>query len=158
MTRAAARSRADYLAASKSRLKPWVAEGLSRRTWYRQNSKAGTNAREAIPPFGTSPNETSARRVRETSALVSDSQPAVRPSLPSQTFVAPAAPELTPTQFAAARAAVDLLLASMSTETERRRDWYAQPVEGWREGRLTIHSIDGETTAIELSKHQTSEK
>ena len=31
--------RADYLAASKSRTKPWETAGISRRTWYRQQAK-----------------------------------------------------------------------------------------------------------------------
>ena len=33
-------NRLDYLATSKSRLKPWVAEGISRATWYRRQSAA----------------------------------------------------------------------------------------------------------------------
>jgi hypothetical protein len=186
MTRAAARSRDEYEAASKSRLKPWESQGVSRRTWYRQNAKAGTSAREAIPPFGTSPpracgtspqlpfgtspNETSARAPRETSAnetsphlpasvtgppatLVTSPQPAVCPALPSQkAFVAPVTPELTPAQFAAARAGVEVLLADMAAETEKRRDWWRQPVPGWADGKLEILGIDGETAIIECHK------
>ncbi|MGD9540817.1 hypothetical protein [Methylocystis sp.] len=29
----------------------------------------------------------------------------------------------------------------MEAERERRRDWWARPVEGWRDGRLTIRNI-----------------
>jgi hypothetical protein len=122
MTRRAARSRDEYLAASKSRLKPWEAQGVSRRTWYRrQNAKAGTSA-----------------------------PPAACPSLPSQNAIPPAAPGLPPAEYAAARARVEVLLAGMAAENDKRRDWYAQPVEGWREGRLEIRGIDGETLTIEL--------
>jgi hypothetical protein len=32
--------RAEYLATSAERTKPWVAEGVSRRTWYRRNRQA----------------------------------------------------------------------------------------------------------------------
>jgi hypothetical protein len=53
----------------------------------------------------------------------------------------------------AARASVNRLLADMARENERRRDWYAQPVDGWREGRFTIRSvIDGSTTVIRFPK------
>jgi hypothetical protein len=38
-------TRADYEAKSKSKLKPWEAEGVSRRTWYRRR---GTSQRSAI--------------------------------------------------------------------------------------------------------------
>jgi hypothetical protein len=52
-----------------------------------------------------------------------------------------------------ARASVDRLLAAMGEENKRRRDWWRQPVDGWREGRLKIRSvIDGELTTIRLSK------
>jgi hypothetical protein len=39
------RSRAEYEAKSDNRLKPWLAEGVSRRTWYRRQakSKGGTS-------------------------------------------------------------------------------------------------------------------
>jgi hypothetical protein len=52
------RPRADYEANSLSRAKPWEAEGMSRRTWYRRR---GTSPKPAIPPLksggtnGTSP-------------------------------------------------------------------------------------------------------
>jgi hypothetical protein len=32
--------RAEYLATSAERTKPWIAEGISRRTWYRRNRQA----------------------------------------------------------------------------------------------------------------------
>jgi hypothetical protein len=52
-----------------------------------------------------------------------------------------------------ARASVDCLLANMAAELERRRGWYAQPVEGWREGRLEIRSVlTGETATIRLKR------
>ena len=43
--------RADYLAASKSRTKPWETAGISRRTWYRQQTKLnGTGVSPIILP------------------------------------------------------------------------------------------------------------
>jgi hypothetical protein len=54
------------------------------------------------------------------------------------------------------RAAVRRLLDDMARENEARRDWFTQPLSDWREGRLMIRGIDGETTAIELLKRQTS--
>lgn len=51
------------------------------------------------------------------------------------------------------RAAVEAIYARMEAERERRRDWYAQPVEGWREGRLTLRNIvRDETVVIDLRK------
>ena len=36
--------------------------------------------------------------------------------------------------------------------TERRRDWWRAPVEGWNDGRLTIRSIvDGTTTVVHVA-------
>lgn len=53
-----------------------------------------------------------------------------------------------------ARASVERLLAEMGAEIERRRFWWKQPVDGWRDGRLTIRSIvTGEVATIRLSKH-----
>ena len=40
----------------------------------------------------------------------------------------------------------------MSAEIEARRGWYAQPVEGWREGGVVVHGIDGETYEISSPK------
>jgi hypothetical protein len=60
---------------------------------------------------------------------------------------------LTQVQIADARASVDRLLEAMGAENERRRNWHSQPVEGWRDGRLTIRSvIDGETTVVNFRK------
>jgi hypothetical protein len=42
-----ARPRADYEAKSLARTKPWEAQGMSRRSWYR---KRGTSPRPATPP------------------------------------------------------------------------------------------------------------
>lgn len=39
---AGAKPRADYLAASAERAKPWEAEGISRRTWYRRRAETDT--------------------------------------------------------------------------------------------------------------------
>jgi len=44
-----ARPRAEYEANSLSRGKPWEAEGMSRRSWYRK--RRGTSARPPIPPL-----------------------------------------------------------------------------------------------------------
>jgi DNA repair ATPase RecN len=48
---------------------------------------------------------------------------------------------LSPSKYAAARAKVEVLLDGMAAETEKRRDWYAQPVESWREGKLEIETL-----------------
>jgi hypothetical protein len=75
------------------------------------------------------------------------------PTQPASVVAMPSPSPPTPEQLADARASVDRLLADMAAELERRRGWYAQPVEGWREGVLTIRSvIDGELTTIRLSK------
>jgi hypothetical protein len=52
---AGARSRTTYLAKSISRLKPWEAEGISRRTWYRQQKQRGTSPSAEQKGGGTSP-------------------------------------------------------------------------------------------------------
>ena len=50
------------------------------------------------------------------------------------------------------RANVAHLLDRMADENERRRDWWKQPVDGWREGRLEWRSAEkGEATIIHLS-------
>lgn len=51
------------------------------------------------------------------------------------------------------RASVEAIYEHMAAERERRRGWYAQPVEGSREGRLTLHNIArDETVVIDLRK------
>jgi hypothetical protein len=51
------------------------------------------------------------------------------------------------------RASVEAIYAQMEAERERRRDWHAQPVEGWRDGRLTIRNIArDETVDIDFRK------
>lgn len=51
------------------------------------------------------------------------------------------------------RASVEAIYAQMEAERERRRDWHAQPVEGWREGRLTMRNIArDETVVVDLRK------
>jgi hypothetical protein len=51
------------------------------------------------------------------------------------------------------RAAVERMRDDMAREHEKRRDWHKQPVDGWREGRLEIHSVvTGETTVIRFPK------
>jgi hypothetical protein len=58
-----------------------------------------------------------------------------------------------PVSLAERRAAVERLRDAMQAENERRRDWDKQPVEGWREGRLTIRSaLTGEETTIHFEK------
>lgn len=43
------------------------------------------------------------------------------------------------------------MLDGMAAENEGRRDWHAQPVEGWRDGRLELRNIvRGETNVIRL--------
>ncbi|MGJ0503975.1 MAG: hypothetical protein ACR65X_09575 [Methylocystis sp.] len=51
-------------------------------------------------------------------------------------------------RLAEARAVVEALYAQMAAERERRRDWYTQPVEGWRDGRLTIRNIARDETVV----------
>ena len=69
-----------------------------------------------------------------------------------------AAPAATPATFPEtepgdARARVERLLDAMAAQNEAARDWYAQPVAGWRDGVLTIRSvIDGEVTTIRLRR------
>ncbi|HEY8213381.1 MAG TPA: hypothetical protein VIG36_04525 [Methylocystis sp.] len=47
-------------------------------------------------------------------------------------------------------AAVASRLDAMAAENERRRNWWTQPVEGWRKGRLTMRSIvTGEEVTID---------
>jgi hypothetical protein len=47
--------RAEYLAAAKSRAPPWMAEGKSRRTWYRQRGVAQVRVHSPLSPRGTGP-------------------------------------------------------------------------------------------------------
>ncbi len=52
-----------------------------------------------------------------------------------------------------ARARVEAELDRMAAENERRRDWSVKPVEGWREGKLTIRSaVTGKTNVIQLPR------
>ncbi|WP_292534053.1 hypothetical protein [Methylocystis sp.] len=46
------------------------------------------------------------------------------------------------------RASVEAIYERMAAERLRRRDWHAQPVEGWRDGRLTIRSIARDETVV----------
>jgi hypothetical protein len=46
------------------------------------------------------------------------------------------------------QASVEAIYAQMEAERERRRDWHAQPVEGWRDGRLTIRNIARDETVV----------
>jgi len=56
-----------------------------------------------------------------------------------------------------ARAAVEALRGAMAAEYAARREWWRIPVEGWREGRLTICSaVTGEATIIELRQRSYS--
>jgi len=51
------------------------------------------------------------------------------------------------------RASVALLLDAMADENERRRGWWRDPVEGWREGRLVIRSaLTGEANVLLFPK------
>jgi hypothetical protein len=69
-----ARPREEYLAANLlTRTKPWVAEGISRRTWYRRRQDMrDTSPSSAIPPLrnlatiGTSPSSASSLFVADT--------------------------------------------------------------------------------------------
>ncbi|MGJ0533836.1 hypothetical protein [Methylocystis sp.] len=51
------------------------------------------------------------------------------------------------------RNAVETIYAQMEAERERRRDWHVLPVEGWRDGRLTLRNIArDETVVVDLRK------
>jgi hypothetical protein len=52
---AGSKSRVEYLAAAKSRAPPWVAEGKSRSTWYRQRGVGQVRVHSPLSPRGTSP-------------------------------------------------------------------------------------------------------
>jgi hypothetical protein len=53
-------------------------------------------------------------------------------------------------------AAVARRLDAMAAENERRREWHAKPVEGWREGRLVMRSVmTGEEVTIDLRTGRT---
>jgi hypothetical protein len=53
--KAGAVSRAEYLAACLSRTKPWEAEGISRRTWYRRSKEGCADTVAPTQHGGTSP-------------------------------------------------------------------------------------------------------
>ncbi|HEY8033004.1 MAG TPA: hypothetical protein VIF02_11675 [Methylocella sp.] len=56
------------------------------------------------------------------------------------------------TSVEGARATVERLLDAMAAENGRRREWWREPVEGRRAGRLAIRNIvTGETTVIYLA-------
>ncbi len=172
-------ARAEYEANSLSRLAPWKAEGISRAQWYRRRRETGPRPptltlaeietgpqREtgAAVACGASPDETGAivGLRRETGAepsLIAHETSAAKTISPRETgatretgprpFVPPAARILSPAELEAARASVADQLAAMAEEIDARRDWYRQPVAGWREGRLSWRSIvDGEVTVI----------
>ena len=51
------------------------------------------------------------------------------------------------------RADVEAMRDAMAREIEARHDWWRQPVAGWREGRMEIHSvIDGSTTVVRFPR------
>lgn len=53
------------------------------------------------------------------------------------------------------RASVDRLIADMTVENERRRNWHKQPLEDWRAGFLEIRSaLTGERTRVLLHKRK----
>ena len=49
-----AEPRSEYEARSLARRKPWVAEGISRATWYRRRRKRGAGQREGKTPTSAS--------------------------------------------------------------------------------------------------------
>jgi len=50
------------------------------------------------------------------------------------------------------RASVERQLAEMAESNERSRYWWTRPPEGWRDGRLEIRSLTGESTIIRFRK------
>lgn len=58
------------------------------------------------------------------------------------------APIPAPVSLEDRRASVEAIYAQMEVERERRRDWYAQPIEGWHDGRLTLHNIARDETVV----------
>lgn len=100
-----------------------------------------------------------AHPVRETNPArvtpAADPPPEVHPPLESQkAFVELITPELTPAEYAAARATMEALRDEMAAENKRCREWMsASPYD--RDGNLTIRSIlTGETTTIELGANR----
>lgn len=70
-------TRAEYLAKSLSRLEPWLAEGISRRTWERRRRKdAATGAPAASPPALSSAPGKGARTPRRRNLTANVSSPA----------------------------------------------------------------------------------
>jgi hypothetical protein len=70
-------------------------------------------------------------------------------------LAAEAAPPPSATVSADARASVDRLIADMTVENERRRNWHKQPLEDWRAGFLEIRSaLTGERTRVLLHKRK----
>ncbi|WP_292530583.1 hypothetical protein [Methylocystis sp.] len=51
------------------------------------------------------------------------------------------------------RASVEKIYERMAAERERRWRWWEQPVEGWREGTLTLRNIArDETVVVDFNK------
>ncbi len=79
----------------------------------------------------------------------------------SENFPAPATapePDTRPSVVAveAPEAAVASRLDAMAAENAKRRDWWTKPVDGWRDGRLTIRSaLTGEETTVYLPRGRT---
>jgi hypothetical protein len=81
----------------------------------------------------------------------------VTPVATSATFATLAATPAQSTPSDDASASVDNLLEAMAAENERRRDWWKQPVEGWREGRIAWRSVvTGEETVLRFPKPKRS--
>lgn len=79
------KTREEYLATSLSRLKPWEAEGISRRTYYRrlkQFSDGGTSPPRGTNPRGTSLSGTSPRGTSPRGTSLSGASAARGTSLP----------------------------------------------------------------------------
>ena len=62
------KSRVEYLAAAISKTQPWRAEGISRRTWYRQRGVAQVRPHSLLSPCGTSPAPLYLLKLRRTCA------------------------------------------------------------------------------------------
>jgi hypothetical protein len=106
-------TREEYLARSLSRSRPWEAEGVSRRSWYRRR---GTSASD--------PDQV-ATDVAGTSQSRSD---------------AADADDGTSARLAEARANVEAIYREMEAERERRAQWWRKPVEGWPD-QIAIRNI-----------------
>jgi len=114
---------------------------------------------EVVTGVVTRPAAPERGRVQERAAIAADRAPCrPDPARPASDALSDSLrPAPVTASFEERRASVALLQDAMAAENERRRGWWREPVEGWREGRLVIRSaLTGEATVIELPKGSVS--